>query len=1032
MADIDQQQLQKALRDITGALQSISTALGGGASGINSNITRVSGVLSRGSQTISSAIDQFNEALQSDEIERARSKALEEYKKTLEGQTSFRRWYEDDSKRERLQRETENALNRKALQMQLEVMVKDNKQSAVKLRNDRKLALEAVAAAQQALDDKKREQLAGALVGQDVFDQLQAELESREAHLAELNDHRRALLQDQQRGKAQLRSLTGELAAGEARIKNARLGAVTEQMREKMGTWVSNLVSGATAMSLFTKAVMDTLDTIRGEMKYATRLDPQSQLDTARLGVSRAEYAALTGEYRRTIGTMGGLQQATDRLAAEQKDYYKLTGDLKEATEVQLQAYQMLTNNGIQMSDKEMRDYSAGLRKSYDEIRFKTGLTMKQFTDTLRELEDDESTRVAMRLAANEQERRQIMANNQARIKENLAMGMTREQAVAAAKAMGKMAAEKPIDRFKKSMKLQMAMGAMGISGGEEAARIYRKSENNRTAEEKRYLQGRLSDYSNKMSTQLGSEDLGTAAYAEKIGEKSGFTEEALADLNTKGLQPLKASVDNLDKTLREASESRLAGKERELAWMVDLVKSVLVNVPAVGVVVGGIAAVMTLTKLLRGGALFAGLGNVLGKIFKRSGPGARIADGATDAMADIGTNAASRAGGALGGLGRGIAGLGRGAGSAVRGVLAGLASGLKQLAHPKVFVGIGALTALAIPLWTTGKAIKQFAGVKWSDMSKAAAALAGLAVTGAAVGFAAKPMLIGAAALAALGGAAWIVGQAAQVFAQAFQTFAQVKWDQLGAGLGKLGTGLADLWNNAPNPAKLALLAASIIPLGLSLLPLAGSLALLNSDSLAQLGTSLASIGDGLGQLWDKSPNPVKIAALAASIAPLGVAMLPLASSIAMIDTDKMGAFVDKMAQLANLDAGKIKAVASAIREVNDASTPSVGSIAKTAVAGIVDKFVGQNQEDKKDTKDTATKSDESTQQIVSTINQQLAKMDKSNEYLKVLAENMPTLVQLANKQLEATLLPEAKKEDRQKTTKSGSGFGAIFNPFN
>lgn len=1027
MADIDQQQLQKALRDITGALQSISTALGGGASGITSNITRVSGVLSRGSQTISSAIDQFNEAMQSDEIERARSKALEEYKKTLEGQTSFRRWYENDSKRERLQRETENALNHKALQMQLEVMVKDNKQSAIKLRNDRKLALEAVAAAQQALDYKKREQLAGALVGQDVFDQLQAELESREAHLAELNDHRRALLQEQQRGKARLRSLAGELAAGEARIKNARIGAVTEQMREKMGKWVSNLVSGATAMSSFTKAVKDTLDTIRGEMKYATRLDPLSQLDTVKLGVSRAEYAALTGEYRRTIGAMGGLQQATDRLADEQKDYYKLTGDLKEAAEVQLQAYQMLTNNGIQMSDKEMRDYSAGLRKSYDEIRFKTGLTMKQFTDTLRELEDDESTRVAMRLAANEQERRQIMANNQARIKENLAMGMTREQAVAAAKAMGKMAAEKPIDRFKKSMKLQMAMGAMGISGGEEAARIYRKPENKRTADEKRYLQGRLSDYSNKMSTQLGSEDLGTAAYAEKIGEKSGFTEEALADLNTKGLQPLKASVDNLDKTLREASDSWLAGKERELVWIVDLVKSALVNVPATGILVGGVAAVMTLTKMLRGGALFAGLGTVLGKIFKRSGPGARIADGATDAMADIGTNTASRAGGALGSIGRG-----RGAGSAVRGVLAGLASGLKQLAHPKVFVGIGALTALAIPLWTTGKAIKQFAEVKWSDMGKAAATLAGLAVTGAAVGFAAKPMLIGAAALAALGGAAWIVGQAAQVFAQAFQTFAQVKWDQLGAGLGKLGTGLADLWNNAPNPAKLALLAASIIPLGLSLLPLAGSLALLNSDSLAQLGTSLASIGDGLGQLWDKSPNPVKIAALAASIAPLGVAMLPLASSIAMIDTDKMGAFVDKMAQLANLDAGKIKAVASAIREVNDASTPSVGSIAKTAVAGIVDKFVGQNREDKKDTKDTATKSDESTQQIVSTINQQLAKMDKSNEYLKVLAENMPTLVQLANKQLEATLLPEAKKEDRQKTTKSGSGFGAIFNPFN
>lgn len=230
--------------------------------------------------------------------------------------------------------------------------------------------------------------------------------------------------------------------------------------------------------------------------------------------------------------------------------------------------------------------------------------------------------------------------------------------------------------------------------------------------------------------------------------------------------------------------------------------------------------------------------------------------------------------------------------------------------------------------------------------------------------------MLIGAAAIAALGGAMWVAGNAMQEFAVAFQQFAEVKWDQLSAGLGAFGTGLA--------------------------------------------------------QLWDNAPNPVKLIALAGGIAPLGLAMVPLAASIAMIDTNKFGDFVTKLGQLAKLDVAKIKAVAAAIKDVNGATnnTPSLGATARAAFAGVVDRFVGQNKDEKKE--ESKDNRDEQSQ-LVTTITQQLAKMDKSNEYLKVVAENMPTLVQIANKQLEAAMMTEKQKEEKETRPSQNSLKGSL-----
>lgn len=974
MADLNQQQLQLAAQQMTRTVQDLAKILqqlGTQAGSAGAQTTNMSNALRSGSKGIKQTIDEFEQALNADSIERTRDKVLEEYKKTLEGQSAIRRWFEDNSKQEQAERLKQDTLARKELRDKLENMVNENKQNHVELRKRRKLEADELATAKTALDDAKRLQTLGVGPGQAVIDQLEAEVKAREGALASAKQTIKDTLANQAAGRARIKGLTQEIADGEARLKDAQVGAEGEKLKNSIGSWVTKIDLGAIAMTAFTKAVWDTVGTIHSEMKFATRLNSSiaNQIKTATLGLSRAEYAALTGEYRRTMGAMGGLQEATDLLASENNAYYELTGDLKEATEIQLQAYQMLTNNGIKMSTQELKRYSEGVRKSYNDIKFQTGLSLKQFTDTLRELEDDESTRIAMRLAAGEQERRQIMENNQARIKENLAMGMTREQALAAAKAMNKMAGEKPLDRFKKSIKLQMAMGAMGVGGGEEAARIYRKPKNKRTKEEEAYLQERMSAYSNQMSTQMGSEDLGTAAFAEKIGEKSGFTEESLADLNTKGIQPLKASLDNLNETIGDTMGGFMFKLERGIVEIIDYGKSILANVPAIGVIMGGVAAIVALTKLIRGGALFSGIGKAVSKVMGTGGA-ASAASTAAGGVSQAGQAAAGKAGGAMSSVGKGISSFGKGVGGAIQSTFTGLAKGLERLATPKVGLGILALTGLTIPLWTSGKALQAFSQVSWADVGKGVLTIGALAVTASLLSGASVPMLIGAAAIAALGGAMWVAGKAMQEFAVAFQQFAEVKWDQLSAGLGAFGTGLA--------------------------------------------------------QLWDNAPNPVKLIALAGGIAPLGLAMVPLAASIAMIDTNKFGDFVNKLGQLANLDVAKIKAVAAAIKDVNEATnnTPSLGATARAAFAGVVDRFVGQNKDEKKEeSKDNRGEQS----QLVTTITQQLAKMDKSNEYLKVVAENMPTLVQIANKQLEATMITEKQKEEKETKPSQNSLKGSL-----
>jgi hypothetical protein len=255
--------------------------------------------------------------------------------------------------------------------------------------------------------------------------------------------------------------------------------------------------------------------------------------------------------------------------------------------------------------------------------------------------------------------------------------------------------------------------------------------------------------------------------------------------------------IDTLETAFTKLDET-LSGGIDLTAWL---------GVAAIGV--GMLAGAKGFKKLLN---MFSG-----GDVKKN------IAEKASGSAGKAGGGLLGGLGKGLAGLGKGIAGLGKGIGGAVGGMLKGLASGLEALGKPKVLLGVVALAGMAGVLWLTGKALKEFISLDWKQLELAGAAIVGLGLAGALAGKMAGDIIMGAIALAFMGGALWVVGKS-------LQEFLKLDWKQLEiAGAALVGIGLAG--------AGLGLLLPEM---------------LMGAAGLAALGASLWVVGKAIGTVGD------------------------------------------------------------------------------------------------------------------------------------------------------------------------------------
>lgn len=120
--------------------------------------------------------------------------------------------------------------------------------------------------------------------------------------------------------------------------------------------------------------------------------------------------------------------------------------------------------------------------------------------------------------------------------------------------------------------------------------------------------------------------------------------------------------------------------------------------------------------------------------------------------------------------LGGGLAGLGKGAGAGIQGLLTGIAKGIGAFGNASVLKGAAAMAILGGAVWVMGKALQEFESLDWETIGKGLVAVAGLGLIGAALGAAAAPMALGAVGLGLLGGALWVIGKAMQAVGEGFE----------------------------------------------------------------------------------------------------------------------------------------------------------------------------------------------------------------------------------------------------------------------
>lgn len=274
-----------------------------------------------------------------------------------------------------------------------------------------------------------------------------------------------------------------------------------------------------------------------------------------------------------------------------------------------------------------------------------------------------------------------------------------------------------------------------------------------------------------------------------------------------------------------------------------------------------------------------------------------------------------------LGGLGKGIAGflggIGSGAGKLIEGVLTGMAKGLAAMGNPRVLLGTAALVGVASALWISGKALKDFAEIKWDALAKAGVTLVGLIAAAAGAGAVAPLLLVGAAALAAVGASVWVIGKGIQA---------------VGPGIESMAKGIAEFNNIDGN---------NLINVSKGILALGGALTVFTGLSVVSgIGGIVAGLANGLGKLFGGD-----MMSQLKAFAGLGDSLMKPANSISLIssslttlsDTLKSFSGLDTLKSIVstinNLDVTKSLAFAAISKLGGNVSLPSVTKPASTGV---------------------------------------------------------------------------------------------------
>lgn len=282
-----------------------------------------------------------------------------------------------------------------------------------------------------------------------------------------------------------------------------------------------------------------------------------SVFGAAAMGLSPTEFIKMQAEMRRTIlSTSGGLNTFVGGLKLASSQYKDIITDPAERTAVAAQQLEMFTKSGIRIVKEDAIAFGASMQK----VAQVSGMAPLEFNSAMSSILDDESTQQRLKAAANEEDRRAIIKGTAEQFANSKAMGLTTEQAIAASKALNKLAGKGPLERYKQAAQVRAYGAAMGMGDeANQAASIISKGQR-ATPEEQAQLQATLGKMSGNLSKTATGDERGEI-FATTLADKLQLSTllGPSSEFNTslaQAVSPLKgaeASMTKLSNTLIDA-----------------------------------------------------------------------------------------------------------------------------------------------------------------------------------------------------------------------------------------------------------------------------------------------------------------------------------------------------------------------------------------------------------------------------------------------------------------------------------------------
>lgn len=458
--------------------------------------------------------------------------------------------------------------------------------------------------------------------------------------------------------------------------------AWSSRMRNTLGDAVKNLIGKVFDANNFRLAIEGGIKAVSSGAAtggYGISLNPFSDtpgiMAAASFGMNSEEFIKVQAEYRRSIlAARSGLDDFVGGMKEVRSSMRDVLVEPADQAKYAAGQFDIMTKAGIRAVATDAARSEQWMRQFIKN----TGQVPGQFNAAISEIVNDEGVLAKLRSQTTEQERRATIMGIQRQLALNTAMGMTTEQAKAAAKELNKLGGQKPLERFKQAARIRAFGAAMGMGGeADQAARILTLGQR-ATPEQQAQLQKIMGSMSEAL-TQTGTGSFGAEIFATQLADKLQLTTllGPSSPFNTtlaKAVEPLQSSADSMAKLPPILSEA--------VSWMKQIQQSVMKNELITGGagLLAGVFGGKMITSL--GGRLLGGVGSAAGGL---GGAASRLIG--PSRMASL-ASAGGKILGTVGRVGTGLAGLG---------TVANIGEGVYNIAEGNKEEGWGELAGTAL-----------------------------------------------------------------------------------------------------------------------------------------------------------------------------------------------------------------------------------------------------------------------------------------------------------------------------------------------